>query len=497
MSTSSEIFDLLGITDIDGYYDNIKLLIDLDPSVLQSTDNHGNLPIHTALVNQNITCRVIQLLLDSLPESISQPNPYGDLPIHCLCENKNIDETVSVEILNYLIQAYPESVQHGTSHGELPIHVAVGASMSPKFLKILVDAYPESVRIPLEVDRKLPIHWACSSVNCSVDVVKYLLDVYPESINVEAHDGWLPIHMVAYSNGPQKADVIEHLLSKDPTYASKLTRNGECPLHLACFIGPNLAAVQVLFDAYPEAVLKRNRNGRTPLKLARERAEINDDNVTEDNIAYLNSQRAQVINFLQTQLFYANSSPESLVVQDENGWTRLHRALKDNAPLGSIKLLVKKSVDTVQIADLKNAFPLHIACEFSSVKVVQYMIEMLDERTRNHLDVNKDSILHYACQGGNYEVVRFLLDKQSPHVTERNADQKLPIQLFCESGSSTNTAGEGDPQTNSGEEEEGRPRVAPELFGTISDLFFVSCYSIHTTYSHSFLCLYPLSLDLQ
>ena len=83
------------------------------------------------------------------------------------------------------------------------------------------------------------------------------------------------------------------------------------------------------------------------------------------------------------------------------------------------------------------AFPLHIACEFSSVTVVQFMMEMLDERTWNHLDMNKDSILHYACRGGNLRVVKYLLDKKNAHVSEHNKENKLPIHLLFESYNNT------------------------------------------------------------
>ena len=320
-----------------------------------------------------------------------------------------------------------------------------------------------------------------------------MLDIYPESTNIGDSDGWLPIHYASHSNGSQKADVVEYFLSKDPTWKDPIcaakTNNrgrGQTPLHLACLSEPNLTVVQLLFDVFPEAIFKRDINGKIPLECAREyRANI--DDASEDDIAYLHSQKAQVINFLRTQQFYANSSSEALAVQDENGWTRLHRALKSNAPLGSIKLLVKKSADTVQIADRNNAFPLHLACEFSSVKVVQYLMDMLDDRIWNHLDVNNDSILHYACRGGNCDVVKYLLEKQSPYVTERNADGKLPIHLLCESGSSITNTGDGYRQTNTGEEE-GRPRVAPESFGKIckiSDSFpFYPIQFIPHRYTH-------------
>jgi len=457
---NGEIFALLRNPDIDDKYDEIKSLIEPDSSELQiRIYNNRNLPIHVAVYNPHVTLRVVQLLMNGWPESISQPNRYGVLPLHYLCGNKELDETVSVDILKILIEVSPESVQREASGGELPIHKAAWYGMSPEFLKILVHAYPEPARIPRGDDRKLPIHLACESDNCRLDSVEYLLDIYPESIDVEDSSGWLAIHHVARNNGPQKAEIIEYFLSKDPTCASKATEHGLTPLHLACnplhfanSSNPTLTAIQLLFDAFPEAVLKRDNARQTPLDRAENYRVDTDTGYSEDDIAYLNSQKAQVINFLRTQQFYANSSSESLAVQDENGWTRLHRALKSNAPLGSIKLLVKKSVDTLQMADRNMAFPLHIACEFSSVKVVQYLMDMLDEHTRNHLDANKDSILHYACRGGNCEVVKYLLDKQSPHIAERNAGKKLPIQLFCESGSSMTNTVEGDPQTNTGED---------------------------------------------
>ena len=376
-----------------------------------------------------------------------------------------------------------------TQEGELPIHTAARHGLSPNFIKILVNTYPESVRIPHD-GRKLPIHWACESDNCSVDTVKYLIDIYPESINIVDIGGWLPIHYASLrGSSSQTADVIEQLLLKDPTCASKSKDDGQYPLHVACR-GANLASIQLLFDSYPWAFVKRDNEGRTPLQFARRqhtRIQANEEGEYMAN----NSQKAQVVNFLQAQQFYVNGSPESLAVQDENGLTPLHHALKNNAPLGSIKLLVKKSTSITQIADRNNAFPLHIACEFSSVKVVRYLMEMHDEHTRNRLDVNKDSILHYACRGGNCEVVKYLLDEQSQHVIERNVDGKLPIHLMCEFGSSTTDTGEGDRQADT-EERDDRPRVALESFGKIckyQTLFHFILFNSYHIYSHSCLCL--------
>jgi len=428
MSTSRGIFDLLDSPEIDDKYEELKSLIDLDRSVLQSTvNNNGNrkFPIHVACSNPHVTLRIIKLLLNGWPESISHQNQLGDFPIHYLCRNDDLDEAVLVQILALFVKEHPESVHREDSEGELPIHMAATLGMSPKVLKILVDAYPESVGIHHGEYRILPIHSVCESDNCRLDSVKYLLDIYPESINTEDSEGWLPIHSAAYSCDPI---IIEYLMLKDPDCASKVSNRGEYPLHVACRFA-NLAVMKLLFDAYPEAIVKTNDEGNTPLERAPR-------DVTD------------VIAFLEAQLVYAEKAKDTnaLTTLDQNGWLPLHHALKNNAPLGSIKLLVNGCTLAVRVPDYNMAFPLHIACEFSSFKVVQYLMETMesDERMRNHLDVNKDSILHYACRGGNCEVVKYLLDEQSPHVTKCNADKKLPIHLLCESGASTDSLEQTD-----------------------------------------------------
>ena len=120
---------------------------------------------------------------------------------------------------------------------------------------------------------------------------------------------------------------------------------------------------------------------------------------------------------------------------DENGWLPLHRALKGNVPLGSIKLLVRGNPAALQVVDRKGAYPLHIACEFSSVKVVKYLVELAGD-TLNNFDANKDSPLHYACREGNLGVVKYLLERNAPSVSERNSNNKLPIHLLLECGES-------------------------------------------------------------
>ena len=195
------------------------------------------------------------------------------------------------------------------------------------------------------------------------------------------------------------------------------------PLHLACEIGSaQTLSIQILYDAYPEAIFVQNGDGRSPLYLARNRG----------------SKLQPIVRFLEEQLVYAQTAKDSTAMHtlDNNGWLPLHHALKDNVSLGTIKLMVKKCPATVRTADNQFAFPLHIACQFSTVKVVKYLVEESNKYILGHLDANKDSILHYACRGGNLGVVKYLLKNHASLVAsaEMNEKGELPIHLLCKAG---------------------------------------------------------------
>ena len=263
----------------------------------------------------------------------------------------------------------------------------------------------------------LPIHVACCWGNRvdTADTIKYMLKLDPELINEEKSNGYLPIHCAA-RYGRTKSIVL--LLKYDPDMASKEVNDGsqQLPLHLACNNDTNLGSIQALYDAYPEAIFASDADGDTPAISANH----------------------PVLDFLETQLVYARRAQDmtAMTTVDENGWLPLHRALNDDAPLGSIKLLMRANPTSLQVCDRNGVYPVHIACKFSSVKVVKYFVELPGD-TLNNIDANKDSPLHYACRRGNLDVVKYLLEANVPSVSERNNDNELAIHLLFECGENT------------------------------------------------------------
>jgi hypothetical protein len=180
-------------------------------------------------------------------------------------------------------------------------------------------------------------------------------------------------------------------------------------------LNATLEILQTLYDAYPEAI---------------------ESNEVTSNIG---SFCEEVQAFLNGQLAYARQAGDHRVMttQDENGQLPLHNALQNNTTitLGSIKLLVKGNPSALCTFDNRFRIPLHLACQHHETPaVVEYLIG-LNKVTLGATDEEGNTVLHYACRGGNHDIIGLLLDKYGGYmsVSKGNALNQLPIHLLLES----------------------------------------------------------------
>jgi len=427
-------------------YDVVKYLVETNPSSLQMMDQYDQTPLNVACINEYMTAKTVELLLQVCPDSIHQPNNCSWLAIHNLCGDEGKMD-VAIDILKLLLAACPDSVTRTTdfdSNEELPLHHAA-TNKSPAFCKVLVDAYPESVR-RVNNEGYLPFHHACGEGR--PDTVKYLFGLYQESINIRNNDGYLPIHWACSLPNKNTAEIIKFLVIQDPGCLSKPVvsdrgddnnhrqGNDTLPLHIICSRWDKSNVTELLFDLYPEAILVRNGQGKLPFDIIRAKLDSLPDPETGTvyNIEY--QQKMQyLIPFLQTQMNYARQAQDQNVMMppDNTGSLPLHNAIRDGAPLGSIKLLVKGNPNAVHVPDGSGVHPLNIASYASTVGIVKYLAALSPGRL-NACDMNKNFPLHHACWGGKPEVIHYLLETplSSASVSERNANGMLPIHLFCE-----------------------------------------------------------------
>jgi len=180
-----------------------------------------------------------------------------------------------------------------------------------------------------------------------------------------------------------------------------------------------LKLLEILYDAHPEVIDKV--------------ASIAD---SYGSHGYCKEVLRIFINFINTQITYARQAKDLHLMhsRDENGQLPLHKALRDNVTLGSIKLLVKGNPSATSCADNRGMIPLHVACQHhESPAVVEYLIG-LNKVTLTTADGEGNTALHCACRSANHAIIALLLDRYgSISVSKRNAHKQLPIDLLLQS----------------------------------------------------------------
>jgi ankyrin repeat protein len=388
----------------------------------------GTLPLHNICSNKNVTLGMVQLLIDAYPDSLRHESNSGRMPLHSLCYNNQHSDVV-LDVLKFFLERYPESVRHTARDGMLPIHIAA-MKQSPEFCRILIEAYPGSERITINNSGFLLFHLACS--HNTVATVKYLHQLHPESINAADNNGMQPIYHVMmgiHLRQDDPANIIEvaqFLLDCNPNVALQKMRD---KLPLRWFFGYALRTfsnehtrqlnaclkiVQILYDAYPEAIYPANNH-----------------TVTADATGF----RREIQTFINAQVTYAQQATDrtQMTTPDENGQLPLHKALQSNdITLGSIKLLVKGNPSAVQSSDNGGVLPLHLASQQSesaiSISIVRYLAG-LDPTTLGAVDEQGNTALHYACHDAKHKMIALLTETYGA-VSKRNARNELPIHLL-------------------------------------------------------------------
>ena len=400
--------------------DVFRLLAESSPDSVQMVNSNGTSLLHISLAHgKNINPEIIRIILEVWPEG-SRHRFKGILPVHILCENMNFNEDDSLEVLRLLIDSFPESLReiHGNDY---PLHRAAAYGKSPAFCKLIIQSDPESLFM-LSPSGKSPLHRACTYFG-TLDTIEYFdsLDRFGSSL-FSRWSGYLPIQLVLlchqHRGRSEGYKIIKYFLERDPSSAYWIRDNEDrLLLHLACIGDVSIEIITLIFNEYPQAVIKADQQGKIPSE-------------------YLLEGRRR--SFLGTQQVYAASDEQRKETIGDDDMLPVHDALHHADCLGTIKLLLTRRA--LNIPDRDGLLPFHIACNVGSLDVVKYILAEGRNIFRPSESFNfmvacgeqKEYPLHVACRKGKFSVVKLLVDEQSASVSKTRYDGKLPIHLLCE-----------------------------------------------------------------
>ncbi|XP_067661828.1 ankyrin repeat domain-containing protein 50-like [Haliotis asinina] len=338
----------------------------------------------------------------------------------------------------------------GEKHEEVvKLLVSKGANMS------LLDRFDMNI-----------LHSAC--LGGDVEVVKYVLSQNMLDINGRVQCGRTAV-MLAAENGHK--DVVELLVGKGADM-SLVDETDDNVLHCACR-GGDVELVKYVLSQSNVDINSRGWIKRTPMMAAAERghtevvkllvsrgADVSLVDTVGENVLHW----ACVGGHVQTVMYILSQSNVDI---NSSGWKKRTpmMAAAERGHTEVVKLLVSRGAD-VSLVDTVGENVLHWACVGGHVQTVMYILSqsnvdinsrgwkkrtpMMAAAERGHTEVVKllvsrgadvslvdtvgNNILHYACQGGNVEVVRFVVSQNIVDINCRGMQNMTSVMVAAKYG---------------------------------------------------------------
>ena len=152
--------------------------------------------------------------------------------------------------------------------------------------------------------------------------------------------------------------------------------------------------ISLIFKAWPEAIMKQNDDGLTPLQLASSGIIKLVNTITLRTYGYSTLHIVTMHENISVEMIalILNSRPEATMILDRNGNTPLHYAVQNkNVSINQIKCLLHSSKDAPEVRNRYNQSPLHLAALNQDIPVdlLELLVtsmgkELLGRDTRNH-----------------------------------------------------------------------------------------------------------------
>lgn len=210
----------------------------------------------------------------------------------------------------------------------------------------------------------------------------------------------------------------------DAKAANQPDKFGNTPLHLCCRYATHFEMLQLLVDAWPEAIVQENKKFHTPLDDLFQRDDEDDD---EDEEPW-DPEDALVV--------MLDGYPDAINHTDRDGQTLLHRSLKYGVTPETIQsippLLLLRKPELAHMLDNNQVSPLHEACKLEdSLPVVEDLMERCSTDEWMLQDNLGRTILHYAIYwSASVDIVRMLVNSRHDLIHIADTSGKTPMDYL-------------------------------------------------------------------
>lgn len=258
-----------------GFYDGVKALFEQNNNIIHAINTSQETPLHVACFSKNhagaIKC--VELLWQFGAE-IEAVDYEQKTPLHLACSSS------SIPCIEFLLDK-GANIFVKDSKGNTPLHICCYEGFF-EGVKDLVIKNSDTIK-EVSLVKNTPLHLACTSKNRNgaFECIKFLLEY---GIDVCALDdqGVTALHQLSYFGRLKEMMILlDYIENNQINYDINIQDNehGFTPLHSSCMEG-HIECVMLLIKNGAHLDIK-DKNGRTPITLAREKSFISLANFLE------------------------------------------------------------------------------------------------------------------------------------------------------------------------------------------------------------------------
>lgn len=245
--------------------------------------------------------------------------------LYNLCRNATRDSESSLSKIQHWLDCHQQdrellhaAANYKSKNRMMPLHVIVWKRPTVSLILSLVDIAPTSVQ-EADAGGRLPLHHACMW-GSSLEILDLLVTKFPASVHIQDKTGRTPSHLL------QLFQVAEKKYNGMPSLLHQVC----CNTSSSNFMEQqhhtlNVPLLQLVVDAFPDALTVRDNRGRTPSTLLKECGTLQK---TNDYGMLPLHQQAQSNTFLSVNLLMLlfHSYPEGIAQADTHGLLPFHYA---------------------------------------------------------------------------------------------------------------------------------------------------------------------------